>query len=416
MTQRDTAQPPHDVESFNLETLIEHLVAYHRVEKTGREGEASAEAPLRRRIQAELAALQGLTTGDEDRERLAALGGWLEETRERLAPVLAERGGALQARSWALDHPHSRLCDDGRVLIVNAIDRDLQGPGAELPLDPGADLASLLVGLEVRDEPSLARQALDRYLRLSGDYEMARLLAMFRVIEALAGARRALRRRAAVDEGDAEQPALLAETMAACRRYLTLAEAHAEFCFPPLVIGVGVVGSGKSRFTRTLVGRLGAVRVCSDVERRRLHGSDPQAMASLPAVDSFSPEATARTYRHLARCAGLLLEAGLPVCVDGTFLRREQRDLLRQQAEARGLPVLLVSFEADEDTLHRRIVKRAGRQGVAVEDSLAVLAHQQAALEPFGDEERLHLLHLDTTAENAAEMLAGLIQEHVRLT
>lgn len=416
MTLQDTAQPPHAVETFDLDTVIEKLVAFRRGYADGEAGEASAEVPVRRRLQAEVAALETLLPGEEDRERLSRLGEWLADTHQRLAPLLAERGRLLQPRSWAHDYPDSRLCDDGRVLIVNAIDRDLQGPGGELPCDPGADLASLLVGLEIRDDRTLARQALDRYLRLSGDYEMARLLAMFRVIEALAGARRALARRGMADGGDVEQPALLAEAMAACRRYLALAEAHAEFRFPPLVIGVGVAGSGKSRFTRTLVGRLGAVRLCSDVERRRVQGMDPQEVGDTPAVDIFTGEATARTYRRLAHCAGLLLEAGLPVCVDSTCLKREQRDLLRLQAEARGLPVLLVSFEADEATLQRRIAKRAGRQGGAVEESLAVLASQQAALEPFGDEERLHLLHLDTTAENAAEILAGLIQEHVRLT
>jgi predicted kinase len=80
------------------------------------------------------------------------------------------------------------------------------------------------------------------------------------------------------------------------------------------------------------------------------------------------------------------------------------------------LPVLLISFEADDDTLRRRIEKRAGRQGVEPRESLAILARQQAEFEALGDEERLHLLHLDTTADNAAETLAGLIQEHVRLT
>ena len=41
----------------------------------------------------------------------------------------------------------------------------------------------------------------------------------------------------------------------------------------------------------------------------------------------------------------------------------------RQQAEARGLPCLLVSFEADDATLRRRIEKRAHRQGGAVEEA-----------------------------------------------
>ncbi|SEL25455.1 AAA family ATPase [Halomonas daqiaonensis] len=401
-------------ESLQLEELVDRLVAFHRHTLGDTHLADAGPVAFQKRFYEEVAAIESLLSGKEDHQRLACLRQWLEHELERLASVFLARRGHLLASSWAVAHPDSRLCDQGRVLLANAIGRDIQGPGIDDIVDPGSDLAALLVGLESHGETGLARQALDSYLRQSGDYGLARLLSVFRVVEALAGARRALQRHQSAGE-DRERPALLAETMRECRRYLDLAEAYAEFRFPPLIIGIGVSGSGKSRFTRTLVGRLGAVRLCSDVERRRLYGIDPQAVEREPPVDMFAGEATERTYRRLAECASTLLEAGFPTCVDGTFLKREQRDLLRQQAEARGLPVLLVSFEADEDTLRRRIEKRARRHGVPPEQSLAILASQQADIEPFVDEERLHLLHLDTTADNAAETLAGLIQDHVRL-
>ncbi|MBB3141748.1 AAA family ATPase [Halomonas organivorans] len=397
---------------FGLETLVEALGAWQTEHATDRTEPGALREALQRRVTNEVQALASLMGGDEDRHRLRVLARWLEENLERLAPVLEGREERRLSHSWACDHRDSRLLDEGRVLMVNAIDRDLEGFGAEVVQDPAADLASLLIGLEVRDEVRLARQALDLYLRFSGDYEAARLLSAFRVVECLAGARRALRRLEAA-AGDDERPALLAETMSACRRYLELAERHAEFRFPPLVIGVGVSGSGKSRFTRNLVTRLGAVRVGSDVERRRQHGLHPQTRVGDVAVDIFTEVATERTYHRLAQCAGSLLDAGLPACVDATCLTRSQRDWLRHQAESRGLPVLLVSFEADEATLERRIIKRAGRQGTVAEDGLAVLARQRTAFEPFSDEERFHLVRLDTTADNAAETLAGLIQEHM---
>ncbi|RTR05653.1 AAA family ATPase [Halomonas nitroreducens] len=410
---------PHDAtlvgEDFSLEAVVERLSVWHREHRCHDRDSAAALAAVRARSDAEIKALESLMVGDEDRQRLASLSRWLKESLERLTPVLQSRGDHRLPYSWACDHPHSRLVGEGRVLMANAIDRDLAGPGAQTALDPGGDLASLLVGLEIRGETRLARRALDQYLRESGDYGMPPLLSIFRVIEALAGARRALRRRQEA-VGDDEQPALLAETMGACRRYLTLAEQHAEFRFPPLVIGVGVTGSGKSRFTRTLVGQLGAVRLCSDAERRRLHEGYPQASQSEPPVDIFSDEATERTYRRLADCAGRLLDAGFPVCIDATCLKREQRNRLRHQAESRGLPVLLVSFEADEATLEQRIRKRASRRGGNARDGLAVLHRQRAGFEGFTSDERLHLIHLDTTADNAGETLAGLIQEHAHWT
>ncbi|HSP57605.1 MAG TPA: hypothetical protein VLO12_04855, partial [Halomonas sp.] len=69
--------------------------------------------------------------------------------------------------------------------------------------------------------------------------------------------------------------------------------------------------------------------------------------------------------------------------------------------------------EADEASLRRRIEKRALRQQLPVEQSLSILRRQLALFEAFGDEERLHLVHLDTTADNATDTLVTLIQRHI---
>ncbi|MGJ7461249.1 AAA family ATPase [Halomonas sp. MA07-2] len=401
----------------NLESLVDSLVAYHRLPQAAVK-DVDPTRPLAQMAKEELAAIREGLLDEEECLRLDQLGEWLEQDLVRLKPLLEGRRERV-VTSWALVHPDSRLRHEGRTLLVNAIGRDPAAPGSALPADPASDLAALLVGLEARRESALTRLALDRYLRLSGDYPQARLLSLFGTCHALSGARRALQRRPAPGQ-DPEHPARLAESMAECRYYLSLAERIAEFRFPPLVIAVGVSGSGKSRFTSGLVSRLGAIRVCSDAERRRLHQlpqdkTYPQAQAVPPAVGIFGEVATERTYRHLASCAGTLLDAGIPACVDATCLKRWQRDLLRQQAEARGLPCLMVSFEADEATLRRRIEKRARRLSVEVANSLALLDHQLAERECFGDEERLNLVHLDTTADNAAETLADLIEEHVKL-
>lgn len=401
----------------SLESLIDSLAAHHGKARAGHDS-TLPDVSLGQLAREELATIRDGILSDEERGRLARLGEWLEQDLVRLGPLLDDRR-ARRITSWALAHPASRLCHEGRTLLVNAIGRDPAAPGFEQPADPASDLAALLVGLEAGGESALTRRALDRYLRLTGDYSQARLLSLYGTLHALSGARRALKRRPPAGQ-DPEHPALLAESMAECRRYLALAERIAEFRFPPLVIAVGVSGSGKSRFTAGLVAQLGAIRVCSDAERRRLHGlaaesGYPQAEPESVAVDIFSDSATERTYERLAGCAGTLLDAGIPACVDATCLKRWQRDLLRQQAEARGLPCLMVSFEADEATLRRRIEKRADRQGIEAEKSLAVLDRQLAEQEPFGDEERLHLVHLDTVAPNAAERLVDLIGDHVRL-
>lgn len=409
LTRNDDAAS-HD-EVFEWEALVDALVAYHCTPMAqGASADAGRQA-TNQFVHGEVTVLKDNLTGVEDRQRLAHLEHWLEEELRRLAPVMARRNEHRYC-SWARKHSNSRLYHQGRGLLSNAIGKDLTGAGEGLALDAANDLASLLVGLEHRGEFQLARWVLDRYLRLSGDYELTRVLSLFRVCQALAGARGTLQRLDRAGQ-DPEHPALLAEIMGECRQLFTLAERYANFRFPPLVIAVGVSGSGKSRFTANLVDRLGAIRLCSAVERRRLAGLDPQPETMPPSVDIFTAKATEQTYRRLAELAGTSLDAGLSVCMDGTFLRRWQRDLLRQQAEARGLPCLIISFEADKASLQRRIEKRARRHQLPVEDSLAILMRQLALFEAFGDEERLHLVHLDTTADNATDTLVTLIQRHV---
>ncbi len=216
-------------ESLELEALIDALVAYHRGAASHAADAQAAGRPLTLAMAAELTAIREALLDEEERERLDQLGDWLEQDLIRLTPILEARA-ARRVPSWALRHPTSRLCHAGRPLLVNAIGRDLEVPGAELADDPASDLAALLVGLEGRETPELTRLALDRYLRHSGDYELSRLLSLFGTGHALTAARRALRRRPARGL-DPEHPALQAESMAECRRYLALAERIAEFRF-----------------------------------------------------------------------------------------------------------------------------------------------------------------------------------------
>ncbi|GEN23801.1 hypothetical protein HCU01_17500 [Halomonas cupida] len=398
---------------FSLDELLDALAEFH-AEPLACEYEVPDPMELlKQRVEREYNACRSLLSGDEDIQRLESLHNWLHQDMARLAPIIESRRDRLRPSRWYMEYSDVRLHDKGRLVITQSAAQDPQPFDYPVMSDPGNDIASLRVELELRGEMQLSHQALDGYLRRSADYELARVVSLLQVVESMAGMRRSLQRRNS--RGDNERPALLAETMNSFRRYLALAERHAEFRFPPLIIGVGVSGSGKSRFTRALVGRMGAVRLSSDVQRLALYGLDIRTLEGDLPEDIYTREVTTKTYQRLATCAGILLDAGFMVCIDGTFLERSQRDLLRLQAEARGLPVLLVSFEADESTLRRRISKRALRNDRDESMSLAVLAAQQDAFEDFTDEERLHLVRIDSTAENAAETLASMIEEHVRV-
>ncbi|MFW6345536.1 MAG: ATP-binding protein, partial [Halomonas sp.] len=144
MRPSPTADPAASGESLELEALIDDLVAYHRGAASHDAEAQPAGEPLARIMAAELAAIREALFDDEERERLDQLGRWFEQDRVRLSPLLEARA-ACRVPSWALRHPASRLCHEGRPLLANAIGRDLQVPGAELADDPASDLAALLV-------------------------------------------------------------------------------------------------------------------------------------------------------------------------------------------------------------------------------------------------------------------------------
>ncbi|WP_224418487.1 MULTISPECIES: bifunctional aminoglycoside phosphotransferase/ATP-binding protein [unclassified Modicisalibacter] len=392
-----------------VDDLVDQLVTFHdSAERLPEAGEYGSRRSLEAILAREFTLIEARLSGDSDRRRLAQLQTRVAEAVERLDAVFARRHREGFVRETHGDlHLGNVVCHAGRALVFDGLEFN----EALRWNDVGSDLAFLLMDLEARGEETLARHALNRYLERSGDHELVRLLSFYKLYRALVRAKVAMLRYHQPDLHPSDRQSIMADF----RRYLTLAEQYAEFHFPYLVIGVGVSGSGKSRFTGEMVRRLGSIRLRSDIERKRLHGFDPQADTAREAVDIYTPQATERTYRHLAWLSGVLLEAGLPVCIDATCLKREQRDLLRHQAEGRGLPVLIVSFEADEATLQARIEKRARRGGDPSEAGLAVLQRQQRDFEDFTDEERLHLVHLDTTQDNANLTLVGLIQEHLRL-
>jgi hypothetical protein len=158
----------------------------------------------------------------------------------------------------------------------------------------------------------------------------------------------------------------------------------------------GLSGSGKTTITRKRMQSAGAIRLRSDVERKRLAGLDALAKSgSGVGQQLYAADATRRTYDHLARLAGKILDAGWPVIVDATFTSRWQRDLLREAARTRKLEFRILDFPVPVATLRERIVQRSREGKDASEADLAVLQHQLDTEEPLGADERADIASID---------------------
>jgi aminoglycoside phosphotransferase family enzyme/predicted kinase len=148
---------------------------------------------------------------------------------------------------------------------------------------------------------------------------------------------------------------------------------------------------------RGLLQRAGAIRLRSDVERKRLAGLAPLA-DSRAAGDLYTRAGTAATYEHLAERASAILEAGWPVIVDAAFLRRGERERFAALAAAAGARFAILDCQAPMAVLRTRIAARRARADDASEADESVLALLAARQEPLTAAERAQAIVVRTDA------------------
>jgi hypothetical protein len=259
-------------------------------------------------------------------------------------------------------------------------------------IDVMSEIAYLVMDLCAFRRIDLAFRLLNGYLEATGDYGGIAVLRYYLVYRALV--------RAKVAGIRAGQPGS-AQTPDDMRRYLQFAERLAGAGKPALIITHGLSGSGKTTLSQSLLEKLAAIRIRSDVERKRLHGLPLQAHSGSPLAGGiYGEDTTQRTYDELKRLAHVALEAGYPVIIDATFLKRQQRDVFRALAVRLRLPFLILDCRASDEALHRRLSAREGQECDASEANLSVLEHQLATREPLAPDETSITIPIDTDSES----------------
>jgi hypothetical protein len=154
-----------------------------------------------------------------------------------------------------------------------------------------------------------------------------------------------------------------------------------------------------------------AVRIRSDVERKRLAGIDSAKPApAAPRQGIYSSPFNHRTYARLADCAEHCLRAGLNVIVDAAFLDAADRAVFSSLAQQLHAGLLIVACQADPITLAGRILQRGREQADPSDASLAVLDDQLRHLQPFTAAEQPHVICVDTGQDAAIpELIASIV-------
>jgi aminoglycoside phosphotransferase family enzyme/predicted kinase len=314
-----------------------------------------------------------------DRASLEQLHDWTGRESERCAPAFSARRRDGFVRECHGDlHLGNIALVDGRMTLFDCIEFS---PSLRWS-DVMSDVAFLVMDLRDRNRPDLAARFLNAYLETTGDYDGLEVLPFYIVYRALVRAKVACMRLAQTPADSA------AQLIAHYRTYLSLAVRETEIRRPAIVITHGVTGSGKTVRSQALVESIGAIRVRSDVERKRLFGLDAAARSeSTVGAGLYTEDASRRTYARLASLARTIAAAGYPVVLDAAFLRRRQRDLLRDVARDLGVPFVIADCSAPEAVLRERVSRRLAERSDASEATLDVLEHQLASDEPLAPEE-----------------------------
>jgi hypothetical protein len=245
-------------------------------------------------------------------------------------------------------------------------------------IDVANDIAFFTMDLRFHDKAGFARRFRNAYLDATGDRSLLRVLHFYEIYRTLVRAKVAGLRE--IEEAGSGRED-------ACRHLDLAAYLASGNRSTPLVITYGLSGSGKTFLSSELLAESEAVRIRSDVERRRFVEK---------GEGRYSSDNIEKVYEHLLGVVQEVIGAGYAVIVDATFLRRPRRDSFRRLAGDLGVPFRILHCSAPDSELRRRIARRARNHADASEADVDVLDQQLDNIEPLDPDEQTVTVRYDS--------------------
>lgn len=339
-------------------------------------------------------------------DKLETLAQWCGAEFRKLETIFENRKHTGYVRECHGDmHLRNLLWLDGRAIAFDCIEFN---PALRW-IDVLSEVAFLVMDLQDRKQPQLANRFLNHYLELSGDYPGLPVLPFYLCYRAMV--------RAKVNALRLQQKALSAaereSAIAEFESYLDLAISYTQLPTLKLIIMRGLSASGKSTVSQQLLEKFSAIRIRSDVERKRLFNiasSDHSTgVKTSNKIDSgiYNAQASQQTYAKLAELASQIISAGYSVIVDATFLQHAQREIFQTLADQLAVPYIILEVTAPAETLRQRIRQR--KSDVSDAD-LSVLEQQLLNCQALQQDERSKAITVDTAHPLNIDVLIDKIE------
>jgi len=371
------------VEAEDMQKTALLLASFHSQlpPKTGVEPALAAEQASRPALDNFLH-LEGDHISKESRLKIDSIEAWTAEHAESLIPVFKQRADKGFIRECHGDlHLANLFEQDGVIYPYDSLEfnPDLRW------IDQVSDIAFLVMDLMAQHRTDLAYTFLNTWLEESGDYEGLSVLHFYLVYRCMVRLKVASIQTEQLHEDAQGEHAIKARQYLELARTLTDSPDH-----PCLVLMHGFSASGKTFTSGKLITAMPAIRVRSDLERKRLHGI-PRLQRPGSGIDSglYSGTATQKTYMTLARHCETGLRAGFNMIADAAFLKREWRSHFLNLAHKLGARSVIMECSAPLETLQARIRQRSVEGQDESDADTAVLEYQLAHFDPLDNEERV---------------------------
>ena len=368
--------------SDQIDELAISVAAFHQcIECTRPEQDYGCASSIESSVRQNFAQIRVMLDSPDDDKNLSQIEKWSLAEHEALLSVFPQRRKNNFIRECHGDlHLGNIALVDGRIQIFDCIEFN---PSMRW-IDTINETAFLVMDLSEHGRPDFAWRFLNAYLQETGDYEGLCLLRYYVTYRAMVRAKVA-RIRASQSNLNGENRKIALDT------YSAYADYAGKVTIPVkqgLIITNGLSGSGKTTVSQLLLEKLGAIRVRSDIERKRLQNISAKTKSSSGVNDGIYTDSVTRdTYGELLRLANLILEAGYLAIIDAAFLLRWQRNSLRHLAEERNVPFVIVSCQATDKELRKRIVQREYEGKDPSEATLKVLMSQLETQESIDADE-----------------------------
>jgi len=246
-------------------------------------------------------------------------------------------------------------------------------------IDVISDVAFLAMDLVARARQDFAEIFVNRYLECTGDYSGMSVFGLYFVYHSMIRAK-----IAAVRSGERHEAEGRVADIAQLKHYLAVAIRWIRRP-PPVAVGMhGLSGSGKTWLATQLMLGLPAVRVRSDIERkRRPELAEKTSSESQPGRGAYTARAREDIYEFMMEIVNGLIEAGFNVIVDASFLKYTHRQLLKVLADRKDADLVWIDVSAGDDELVRRLRRRTVARDDASEADTAVLDYQRKRADPL---------------------------------